>query len=192
MKELTEAAPVHHRRIGYPETGFAFHFARCLNHAALRDYVKKIPGVRVKPWFSGPDKDTPDGYTVCRSDRVIPGVFPEAAGDFLCETHIAVVVPEGELPDEARREELRRWRHEIGHAVSSCAEDEYWRAFKTGIDLHFGGRNEGMFDDLSGEFPAFCNEFLCEAVDAMLSGDKFTAKSGFRSLFPWTQPEAAK
>lgn len=195
MKELTEADPVHHRRVGYPGTGYAFHFMRCLNHKALRDCVKKIPGVLREPWFSGSGDKIPDGFTVCRSSTVLKGIVPEAVGDFLCEAYIVAVAVPGP-GKEALREELRRWHHEIGHAVAFCHEDEYWRAFKTGIDLHFDGRNEGMFDDLDGEFPAFCNEFLCEAVDAMMSGDEFTAASGFRTLFPWAQPwaqpEAAK
>lgn len=189
MKELTSADPVHHRRVGYPGTGYAFHLVRCLDHAALRDYVKKIPGVLREPWFSGSEKEIPDGFTACRSTTVLKGIVPEAVGDFLCEAHLVVVAVPGAAGAEwlpgPRREELRRWRHEIGHAVDFCHEDEYWKAFRAGIDLHFDGKNSGMFDDLDDEFPAFCNEFLCEAVDAMMSGDAFAAASGFRTVFPW-------
>lgn len=185
MKELTSADPVHHRRVGYPGTGYAFHLVRCLDHAALRDYVKKIPGVLREPWFSGPDKSVPDGFTVCRPSTVLKGIVSEAAGDFLCEVHIVVVAapgsttPAGGYGGEAIREELRRWRHEIGHAVAFSGAE---------LPSALSGVGPGYARAASVcafEFPAFCNEFLCEAVDAMMSGDAFAAASGFRTVFPW-------
>ena len=186
MKELTEADPVHHRRVGYPGTGYAFHFMRCLNHKALRDCVKKIPGVLREPWFSGSGDKIPDGFTACRPVSVLKGIVPEAAGSFLCEIYIVAVAVPG-TGREALREELRRWRHEIGHAVAFGAAEL--------PDVLAGVRSRAASVCLL-EFPAFCNEFLCEAADAMLSGDEFAAASGFRSIFPWAQPwaqpEAAK
>jgi len=187
--QVTKEKPVHHRRVGYPNTGYAFHFARCHDHKALRDYVMKIPGVKQEPWFKGLDSETseiPDGFTVCSADRVIPGTMAEAVGDFLCEVHVVVVAC-----DDVRKEK-RRWRHEIGHAVN-------FAGFHCRMPL-FAAHDSGPFRNATfdehrlceTEFPAFCNEFLCEAVDSMLEGDINPIVSGFGSLFPWLNKEATE
>lgn len=181
--QVSKENPVHHRRLGYADTGFAFHFARCHDHNALRDYVMKIPSARAEAWFKGPATEIPDGFTVCTADRVLPGLVPEAVGDFLCEVHVVVVA------DDDARKEKRRWHHEIGHAC------DFAGAHYIGALCAYNRSGEGSF--ISGpnsriEVPAFCNELLCEAVDCMFEGDINPVVSGFKSLFPWLNKAACE
>lgn len=174
--QVTKEKPVHHRRIGYANTGYAFHLVRCLDHKDLRDYVKAIPSVRPEPWFKGPDSEVPDGFTVCRADSVFPDLMPEAVGDFLCEVYVVVVA------DNDVRRERRRWHHEIGHAC------DFGQTQVPGVFRAKGCLDHGQKYFMNGaieEFPGMCNELLCEAVDCMFEGDVNAVVSGFESLFPW-------
>ena len=194
--QVSKENPVHHRRLGYADTGFAFHFARCHDHNALRDYVMKIPSVRTEAWFKGPESEIPDGFTVCRTDTVLPGLVPEAVGDFLCEVHVVVVactpINYGNLVETlsaCKRREKRRWHHEIGHAC------DFGQCQVPGVFRAKGREDHGQRYFMNGaieEFPGMCNELLCEAVDCMFEGDVNPVVSGFESLFPWLSKAACE
>lgn len=184
--QVTKEKPVHHRRIGYPNTGYAFHFVRCLDHKALRDYVRLIPGVKYESWFGGGIHRVPDGFTVCTADRVIPGVVPEAVGDFLCEVYVVVAA------DDDVRKEKHRWWHEIGHAVEFAGRYRRQPLFAAHDSGGFRIVTEPELWHADVEFPGMCNELLCEALDCMFEGDINPAVSGFESLFSWLNKGVAK
>lgn len=185
MKELSTERPVIHIRKGYHETGYAFHFVRCLDKQALRDYVKVLPRVEFQEWFEDDTLTTvPAAVTVCLTDYVIPGSIPEAAGKFMCDIHMVVIA------DSDPVTERRQWYHEIGHAVK-FAFNGYREALIFGFSNKRGEGSDITEDDVALfeagrlEFSAYCNEFLCCALDKILAGDPTPESSGFPFLFPW-------
>lgn len=154
------------RRVGYKGTGFSFVFANCPTRQAFRDYVRKLPATVHEPWMSGKG-ETPTGFTVMDNHPVFPGTIPESDGSFLCD--IAIVVLDTEFDREARR----RWYHEIGHAVDFATKSGH----RAASDI---------------EFPAYCTEFLCEALDVFLDGAGGPIMSGFPHMFPWVDQPGEK
>ena len=169
---VTKANPVYHRRTGYHDSGYAFHFVRCLDKAALRKYVMSVPGVRREPWFDGAAEAAPEAFTVMSVSATLPGLIPEAAERLVCEIHMCVI------EQDDPRVERRHWNHEIGHAVHFA-----YGAYDRVMDARWMVADE--HPDLCAEFPAYCTEYLCETLDWLLGGERFTVESGFPFLFPW-------
>lgn len=185
LPEVSESNPTVKTRRGYRKSGYAFHFTRCATKEDLRDYMRSIPGVQHQPWFHADDEDDiPFGAAAVIPEDVLPGLIGESIDGFLVSCHIAVVA------DGDRKSEVRCWRHEIGH-VCYMALMHYREVFLRGI-ASVPGAGDTREEDIATmklgqkEFPAYCNEYLCEIVDNLLNGDDATrAESGFCFLFPW-------
>ena len=175
MKELTQESPYDIRRCGYANSGFVFYFVRCHSRKALGDYVAKLPnGKRFE------SKKEPYGYSYSRQTVVLPGTLPEAHGADLWEAHIIVaesgVIENGEAISQ--REERRHWYHEIGHTVESFCD--VFDAYNWDFMCRNTGNREGTV-----EASAYCNEFLCDALDQFLAGSSAPAMSGLPFIMPW-------
>ena len=185
MREVSSEKPVAHLRRGYDKSGYSFHFVRCNSKTDLRDYMRALPGVPEQPWFTADDDEQiPYGAAAVLPEDMLPGLVGEAVDGFLVSCHIAVVA------DEDPKVEIRHWRHEIGH-VCHLGLLQYREAFLRGVSVSRESRDvneEDIHTMRLGqlEFPAYCNEYLCEVIDNLLKGDNVTrAESGFGFLFPW-------
>lgn len=168
MKELSSNVKVTRR--SYPGTGFAFYFVSCDSPKALRDYARTLPSVTPEPWFFGPAEGVPSGFTYCHGESVLPGVYPESAGGFLCCVYLLCVTGRTQT-DKVRK----TWWHEIGHAVD----------FSSGYlkdALESAGRE--CTEEALTEYPALCTEFLVAVAEVLMEGRPETrVSSGFASLF---------
>ena len=185
MRDVSKETPVVHMRRGYNKSGYAFHFIRCNTKTDLCNYMRSIPGIPDQPWFRAENEDEiPYGAAAVIPEDLLPGVVGESVGGFLVSCHMAVVA------DEDPKVEIRHWRHEIGH-VCYLGLLQYREAFIRGTALVRapGDIDEGDIATMTlgqSEFPAYCNEYLCEVIDNLLKGDNVTrAESGFGFLFPW-------
>lgn len=163
MQALTREAPMQIRRCGYNDTGFAFYLVRTRDRKTLERYVKGNK-VTMPPGMKGPT--LPYGFYFYKIVDVIPGLLDESHDGLLFEVHIIVSA------EVSADEELRHWRHEIGHAcgaVKRCALAGYSREAEVDIE----------------ELPAYANEFLLASVDAFLTDDPSPVCSGFPLAFPW-------
>ena len=171
--DVSPEDPIATVRIAYPNTGFAFYLTRAFDKKHFRDHVlaKKLQStMRVR--------DVPAGMTYSKNTTTLPGVIPEAVKGFLCEIHCVVTAQyadDGEV--ELRRDELRLWHHEIGHAADFARG-----CFPTAMSIR-GGQATA---ERSLEVNAQVTELLCDAVDLYFSttaSSKDAPMSGFEQLF---------
>lgn len=188
-KKTIEDNTVRCMRVGHTETGLSFVLARCRTPKGVKGYCAKF-GV-TEP---SQTVDAPAGVCFAIIAPVLPGVLPEALDGWLVEVHLVVseVQPNsaddadhaGELPEmtpvEARRTELRHWRHEVGHAVDLV----------TNHGLEVLSENTRVGDlcaedlrDFRNELPAMVSELLCESVDNLLVGSTRAPMSGLPDLY---------
>lgn len=176
-----------HRRVGYPGSGYTFHFVRCKDQATLRDYVREIIKAPHDHIFEAAPEALPFAYSVSRQLPVLPGMIPEAVGTFLCENWL-LVVAEQEDPVAERR----HWFHECGH-ICEWAKYSYEAALQAAVAASRENPESGTwylgYTERAQEFPGYCNELLCEAAESMITGDEAPVKSGFPFLMPWLSKE---
>jgi hypothetical protein len=173
--QVSDTTPRAVLRVGYEGTGIVFYLVRCRNAAAFRDYTQTF---RLEAPMS--TKAVPAGKTYRRCGEAWGAILPEVLNGVLIEIH-CVVLAQAEAD---RREELRCWRHEIGHAADLAKPAvETLLAF-----VHTNPKGCVRMHERVLEIPALITELLCDAVDigfAPRTADTtfLAPQSGFPMLF---------
>jgi hypothetical protein len=162
-------------RVGYDGTGIVFYLVRCHNAAAFRDYTQTF---RLEAPMS--TKAVPAGKTYRRCGEAWGAILPEVLNGVLIEIHCVVLAH----AEADRREEIRCWRHEIGHAADLAKPAvETLLAF-----VHPNPWGCAKMRERVLEIPALITELLCDAVDIGLAPRtsdtaSIAPQSGFPLLF---------
>lgn len=171
LDQITPEEPVKRLRLGYPGTGYSFYLTRCLDAEAFAAHVRGAG-------LDGNHKadDPVDAKCYPLYGQVLPGTIDEAAVDALCEIHIVVIAKEDP------REELRGWRHEIGHAAD-FARQAFPALCARKVFASNGAYDPAAVAVAQIEVPAYVTEFLCEALDQALTGPVEHLASGLPSVY---------
>lgn len=147
-------------RIGYPGTGFAFYMTRCHDKEQLKSIVpKKLRKGKLPQAFCG--------YSLCPS--LGAQLLEESVGGVLCEIQLAA------LATDDLREELRHWRHEIGHAAD-FARQMLPAVLAAAAAAKHSDADPAKRAHALAEIPAAVTELLCDALDIAFGGSDKGAK----------------
>lgn len=175
--ELSVESPVKSLRLGYPGSGFSFYLTRCGDADA---FVKHVRATGLDPMADYDPEKPEDTAPVAKCyplyGQVLPGIMEESAGTGLCEIHLVVIA------QEDPRQEIRHWRHEIGHAASFATEAFpslcASKAYSLGVP-----HNVVAVAIANIETGAYVTEFLCEVLDLALARSTDSPASGLPFLF---------
>lgn len=160
------------RRFGYRGSGFVYYFIRFADTEALDKYLAEAG----YPATEGSPERT--GFCIGNQDNSFPPVCPESCRGSLLAVRVMAVA------NTDRRAEMRRWRHEISHAVF----------FSEGQYLHLS-QPDAVYTSRLDEFRACLSEYLNDAVDQFLreedGGEPGGAISSLVDMMPWAQETTA-
>lgn len=141
--------PVATSRYGYAGTGLCFTLARCISKTAFAEFTAK----RKLEKFTDPENTVPASMCYATGGPILPNTgIAEARNGYLCEIVLVVLA----IKPEQRRQELRHWRHEIGHAADFAGN--VIAGIAPGLPV-------SAMKEAAAELRAYVTEFLCEAVD---------------------------